>query len=84
MALIDSITTYREYLQYIKNWDLYSELQKERLKKWYRDYYSRNQESERLRYRTYYANNSITEKERLNKYKKQKLVKNTISLKKKT
>jgi hypothetical protein len=66
MALIDSITTYREYLHYIKNWDLYSELQKEQLKKWDRDFYSRNQETERMRYRTFYANNSITEKERLN------------------
>ena len=72
MAFIDSIKSYKEYLQCVKNWDLYSEIQQEQLKKWYRDYYSQNKESERQRYRTFYALNSVTERERLNKYKKPK------------
>ena len=70
MAFIDSIKNYKDYLEFIKNWDLYSELLQEQLKKWYRTYYSQNKESERLRYRNYYANNSDIEKGRLKKYKK--------------
>jgi len=70
MAFIDSIKNYKDYLEFIKNWDLYSELQQEQLKKWYRNYYAQNKESERLRYRNYYVNNSEKEKERLQKYKK--------------
>ncbi len=50
MAFIDSIKNYKDYLQCVKKWDLYSELQQEQLKKWYRNYYSQNKESERLRY----------------------------------
>ena len=70
MAFIDSIKNYKDYLEFIKNWDLYSELQQEQLKKWYRNYYTQNKESERLRYRNYYVTNSEREKERLLKYKK--------------
>lgn len=70
MAFIDSIKNYKDYLEFIKNWDLYSELQQEQLKKWYRNYYTQNKESERLGYRNYYVNNSGKEKERLQKYKK--------------
>jgi hypothetical protein len=69
MAFIDSIKNYKNYLEFIKNWDLYSELQQEQLKKWNRNYYTQNKESERLRYRNYYVNNSEKEKERLMKYK---------------
>jgi hypothetical protein len=68
MAFIDSIKNYKDYLEFIKNWDFYSELQQEKLKKWYRNYYTQSKESERLRYRNYYVNNS--EKERLITYKK--------------
>ena len=35
------------------------------MKKWYRNYYTQNKESVRLRYRNYYVNNSEKEKERL-------------------
>jgi hypothetical protein len=70
MACLDSIKNYKDYLQCVKNWASYSELQQEKLKKWYRNYYSQNKESERLRYRNYYVNNSEKEKERLQKYKK--------------
>ena len=73
MEFIDSIKNYKDYLQCVKNWDLYSELQQEQLKEWYRNYYSQNKESERLRYRNYYANNSDIEKGRLKKYKKSKM-----------
>ena len=68
MAFIDSIKNYKDYLR-----DLYSELQQEQLKEWYRNYYSQNKESERMRYRNYYANNSDIEKGRLKKYKKSKM-----------
>jgi hypothetical protein len=81
MAFIDSIKNYKDYLQCVKKWERLSTMREEmgfifgqeQLKKWYRNYYSQNKESERLRYRNYYTNNSDIEKGRLKKYKKSKM-----------
>jgi hypothetical protein len=54
--MVDSIKNYCDYLQCVKNWGVYSVEQQVELRKWYRDYYSQNKLTERLRYRKYYAN----------------------------
>ena len=70
MPPISSIRNYKDYFQYIKNWDVYSSQEQDQLRKWYREYYSHNKEAERKRYRDYYASNAEAEKEILKKYKK--------------
>jgi hypothetical protein len=69
MTYICSIRNYKDYLQYIKNWEACSSQEQDQLRKWYRDYYSHNKEAERKRYRDYYASNPEAERERLKKYK---------------
>jgi hypothetical protein len=76
MAFIDSIKNYKDYLEFIKNWDLYSELQQEQLKKWYRNYYTQNKESERLRYRIIML---TIQKKKKNDYKSTKKSNHTVN-----
>ena len=74
MTFISAIKNYKDYLQYIKNWDSYSVQEQDELKNWYRDYYSRNKDIERQRYRNNYALNSELERERVKKYKRLKTI----------
>ena len=70
MSAISSIRNYKDYLQYIRNWDACSSQEQDQLRKWYREYYSHNKEAERKRYRDYYASNAEAERERLKRYRK--------------
>jgi len=48
MALdIKSIKRYRDYMACIRKWEYYDESEKEQLRQWYKNYYSKNQEKER-------------------------------------
>ena len=58
------IKDYRHYLDCIKKWESYSAEEQEPLRKWYREYYHRNQEKEQDRYKLYYS---------LNKSKRRKM-----------
>jgi hypothetical protein len=66
MIKVESISTYKEYLSCIRNWEIYSPDEQELLKAWYRKYYRDNKEKERQRYRQYYKENK--EKERLQSF----------------
>ncbi len=46
MSAISSIGSYKDYLEYIRNWDACSSQEKEQLRKSYREYYSQNKEAE--------------------------------------
>lgn len=59
------INNYKEYLEYIRNWDNLTQVEQELLRKWYREYYHKNKEKERKRYREYYSLNADLEKERV-------------------
>ena len=59
------INDYKEYLEYIRNWDNLTEDEHEQLRKWYRDFYQKNKETERKRYREYYLSNTDLERERV-------------------
>lgn len=48
----------------IRKWDYYDENEKEQLRQWYKNYYSKNQEKERERYREYQHKNAENEKAR--------------------
>jgi hypothetical protein len=62
-----TINNYKEYLEYIRNWNSLSPDEREKLRQWYREYYQKNKEKERKRYREYYSSNSELEKERVKK-----------------
>ena len=48
------IQNYRQYLTYIKYWDMLSDTQKDELKIWYRQYYKLHRDKEQQRFREYY------------------------------
>ena len=60
-----TINNYKEYLEYIRDWDSLSTDEQEQLRQWYRNYYQKNKEKERKRYREYYSSNADIEKERV-------------------
>ena len=69
MALdIKTIKRYRDYMTCIRKWEYYDESEKEQLRQWYKNYYSKNQEKERERYREYYHNNADSEKARIKQH----------------
>ena len=75
------IDSYKEYLEYIQNWDNLTQSEHEELRKWYRDYYQKNKEKERKRYREYYSSNADLEKKRVkvSKILRHKLEKRDLS-----
>ena len=54
MREVNLISTYKEYLIFIRKWKDYSSDEQETLRAWYRKYYQENKEKEKLRYRQYY------------------------------
>ena len=69
MALdIKTIKRYRDYMACVRKWEYYDESEKEQLRQWYKNYYSKNQEKERERYREYYHNNADSEKARIKQH----------------
>lgn len=58
MALdLQNIKRYRDYLSCIRTWDSFNESDRERLRQWYRYYYSSHREQETKRIRDYYCSN---------------------------
>lgn len=83
--LVDTITlkinNYKEYLEYIQNWDNLTHDEQEQLRQWYRDYYQKTLK-ERKRYREYYSSNADLERERVKRarIKVSKILRNSFSL----
>ena len=39
-----TINNYKEYMDYIRKWEILSQNEQEQLRQWYRDYYQNNKE----------------------------------------